>query len=222
MEWSEDISDDPSSDLADLRTMVLDLKRQLAAFTASDGSASSTRGYTPRADKPDRRMKTRFAATPLAKGEIRSQGVSKKEDGEALVYAIDEYTDLARHVDTGALNINTFTANVPVVPEPAKHSPAASVGSGEEWTGPPNPHPLMPQPVTRSFVDFIASTGFTVEAPDEPPIAMNMLSAIEEPESATGYAMSDYEPAETYATGDSDDEGSPIEQPPPRFWSTGS
>ncbi|KAK3232638.1 hypothetical protein CYMTET_7646 [Cymbomonas tetramitiformis] len=71
----------------------------------------------------------------------------------------------------------------------------------------------MPPPVTRSFADFIASTGFTVEAPGEPPTAMNtMLSATrEEPESATGYAASI-----------SDDEGYPPEQPPagqppPRF-----
>ncbi|KAK3244347.1 hypothetical protein CYMTET_46036 [Cymbomonas tetramitiformis] len=69
----------------------------------------------------------------------------------------------------------------------------------------------MPPPVTRSFADFIASTGFAVEAPDEPPPDMNMLSAIEEPKSATSYAASD-----------SDDEGYPPEQPPasqpaPRF-----
>ncbi|KAK3261189.1 hypothetical protein CYMTET_29890 [Cymbomonas tetramitiformis] len=310
MEWGEDISDDPNSELADLRTMVLDLKRQLAALADSDGSPPADRGYTPRAAKAGRQMKIRFAAKPLNKGGNWSQGVSKKvvfhrdtgatipycrngdvcakgrarhwhcdcpnggrngisayafaeeaetsvlaarfqhaighddaeefdalcvlaggkpdivadisacsfceEDGEALVYAIDECTDLARHVDTGALNSNTFTANVPVVSEPAKPSPTASVDSEEEWMGPPNPHPLMPQPVTRSFADFITSTGFTVEAPDEPPIAMNMLSAIEEPESATGYATSDYEP-ESYATSDSGDEGTPIEQPPPRY-----
>ncbi|KAK3283220.1 hypothetical protein CYMTET_9074 [Cymbomonas tetramitiformis] len=158
MERGEDISDDPSSGLADLRTMVLDLKRQLTAFTASDGSAPSPRGYTPRADKPDRLMMTRFAATPLAKGGNWSQDISKnvafhrdtarfqhaidhddaeefdalcvlaggkpdivadisacpfcEEDGEGLVYAIDEYTDLARHVDTGALNINTPSVRV--------------------------------------------------------------------------------------------------------------
>ncbi|KAK3267993.1 hypothetical protein CYMTET_23477 [Cymbomonas tetramitiformis] len=88
MERGEDISDDdPSSDLADLRTMVLDLKRQLAAFAASNGSAPSPRGYTPRADKPDRRMKTRFAVTPLAKGKNWSQYISKK---------------VAFHRDTGA------------------------------------------------------------------------------------------------------------------------
>ncbi|KAK3269782.1 hypothetical protein CYMTET_21789 [Cymbomonas tetramitiformis] len=119
---------------------------------------------------------------------------------------------MARHVDTpGVLHTNTFPADVPVVSEPVKHSPAASVSSCEHWTGPPDPHPFMPPPVTRSFADHIASTGFTVEAPDEPPVAMNTLSTIEEPESATGYAISD-----------SNDEGYPAEQPPasqppPRF-----
>ncbi|KAK3234302.1 hypothetical protein CYMTET_55440 [Cymbomonas tetramitiformis] len=113
---------------------------------------------------------------------------------------------MARHVDTGALHINTFTADAPVMSEPVKHSLAASVSSGEDWTGPSDPNPFMPQPVTRSFADYIASTGFTVEAPDGSPVAMNMLSATEE-------AESDYEP-ETYATSDSDDEGYPTEQPP--------
>ncbi|KAK3279258.1 hypothetical protein CYMTET_12851 [Cymbomonas tetramitiformis] len=65
--------------LADyLRIMVLALKRQLAAFTASDGSAPSPRGYIPRADKPGRRMKTRFAAKPLAERGNWPQGISKK------------------------------------------------------------------------------------------------------------------------------------------------
>ncbi|KAK3241312.1 hypothetical protein CYMTET_48905 [Cymbomonas tetramitiformis] len=58
---------DATGGLADLRTMVLDLKRQLAAFVAPDCSEPATRGYTPRADKPDRRIKTRFATTPLPK-----------------------------------------------------------------------------------------------------------------------------------------------------------
>ncbi|KAK3248096.1 hypothetical protein CYMTET_42424 [Cymbomonas tetramitiformis] len=79
-----------------------------------------------------------------------------EEDGEALVYAITEFTDLARSAGgTSTFNVNTFTADVPVVSEPAKHSPAASVESDEEWTGPPNP--VCP-PVTRTFADFIAST----------------------------------------------------------------
>ncbi|KAK3238657.1 hypothetical protein CYMTET_51345, partial [Cymbomonas tetramitiformis] len=78
MERSGDISDDSSSELADLRAMVLDLKRQLTAFAASDRSEPSPRGYTPRADKPDRRMETRFAAEPLPKGGNWSQSIFKK------------------------------------------------------------------------------------------------------------------------------------------------
>ncbi|KAK3274999.1 hypothetical protein CYMTET_16850 [Cymbomonas tetramitiformis] len=57
-----------------------------------------------------------------------------EEDGGAMVYAITEFTELARDVDASTFNVNTFTANVPVVSEPAKHSPAASVESDEEWT----------------------------------------------------------------------------------------
>ncbi|KAK3287946.1 hypothetical protein CYMTET_4554 [Cymbomonas tetramitiformis] len=293
MERSDGVSDDPHSELADLRTIVLDLKRQLAAFAASNRSDPSPRGHAPRADKPDRRMKHRFATEPLAKGGNWSQSISKKvafhrdigatipycqnavngvsayafaeetensvlaakfqhaidhddaeefdalcmlaggkpdifadisacsfceEDGEAMVYAITEYTDLARNVGASALNINTFTANVPVMSEPAKHSPAASDDSEEEWTGPPNP--VCP-PVTRSFADFIANTGFTVEAPDEAPIAMHILSAVEETESADGDATSDYEP-EACATSDSGDECAPIERPPLRYVRRGS
>ncbi|KAK3242235.1 hypothetical protein CYMTET_48067 [Cymbomonas tetramitiformis] len=226
MERGEDISGDPNSDLADLRTMVLDLKRQLAAFTASDGSAPSPRGYTRGQAGPAyedevhnhaprqrwelvARQKVAFhrdtsATVPYCQNDVCAKGKARhwhrdcpnggrrgisaysfveeaensvlaarfqhaidhddaeefdalcvlaggkpdivadvsacsfcEEDGEALVYAIDEYTGLARHVDTGALNINTFTANVPVVSDPAKHSPAASVDSEEEWTAPP-------------------------------------------------------------------------------------
>ncbi|KAK3274213.1 hypothetical protein CYMTET_17590 [Cymbomonas tetramitiformis] len=300
MERSDGSSGGPG-ELADLSTMILDLKGQLAAFVASDRSEPSPLGYTPRADKPDRRMKTRFAAEPLARGGNWSQSVSKKvafhrdtgatipycqndvcakgkarhwhrdcsnggrnglsayafaeeaensvlatkfqhaidndnaaefdalcmlaggkpdifadlsacsfceEDVEAMVYAITEFTDLARNVEASTFNVNTFTANVPVVSEPAAYSPAASVESDEEWTGPPNP---MCLPVTRSFADFIASTGFTVEAPDEPSVNMNILSAVEKSESEI-----DYEP-ETYATSDSGDEGAPIQQPPPRY-----
>ncbi|KAK3246665.1 hypothetical protein CYMTET_43803 [Cymbomonas tetramitiformis] len=49
MERDEHAADEPDSALlADLRTMVLDLKRQLVAFTASDESTPSPRGYTPR------------------------------------------------------------------------------------------------------------------------------------------------------------------------------
>ncbi|KAK3236124.1 hypothetical protein CYMTET_53730 [Cymbomonas tetramitiformis] len=78
---------DATGELADLRTMVLDLKRQLAAFLATAESGPSPRGFTPRADKPDRRVKTRFAASPLPKGGNWSQTVSKK---------------VAFHRDTGA------------------------------------------------------------------------------------------------------------------------
>ncbi|KAK3238527.1 hypothetical protein CYMTET_51468 [Cymbomonas tetramitiformis] len=80
-------SSDGPGELADLRTMVLDLKRQLAAFVASDRAEPSPRGFTPRADKQDRRMKTRFAADPLPRGGNWSQSVSKK---------------VAFHRDTGA------------------------------------------------------------------------------------------------------------------------
>ncbi|KAK3235783.1 hypothetical protein CYMTET_54047 [Cymbomonas tetramitiformis] len=248
MEGDADDSGGPG-ELADLRTMVLDLKRQLAAFVAPDRSEPSTRGYTPRADKPDRRVKTRFAATPLPKGGNWSQSVCKKvafhrdtgatvpycqnqvcakgkarhwhrdcpnggrtglsayafaeeaensvlaakfqhaidhddaeefdalcmlaggkpdifadlsacsfceEDGEALVSAVTEFSELARTAGASTFSVNTFTADMPVVSEPVTHSPPASVESDEEWTGPPNP--FCP-PVTRTFADFIESTG---------------------------------------------------------------
>ncbi|KAK3271254.1 hypothetical protein CYMTET_20386 [Cymbomonas tetramitiformis] len=204
-----------------LRTMVLDLKRQLATLTDPDEYPPAPCGFTPRAGKTDRRMKTSMPSTTttprnstpsawlLAGGKPDivadiSACSFCEEDGECMISAIDEYTDMARQIGTGVLNVNTFTADVPVVSEAVKHSPAASVGSVEDWTGPPDTHPVMPPPVTRSFADyFIASTGFTVEAPDEPPAHMNMLSAIEPPESATGYA-----------TSNSDDEGYAPEQPP--------
>ncbi|KAK3263814.1 hypothetical protein CYMTET_27402 [Cymbomonas tetramitiformis] len=56
------------------------MKRQLAALTDStDESRPATRGFTPRAGKTDRRMKTtRFATKPLAVGGNWSQGTSKK------------------------------------------------------------------------------------------------------------------------------------------------
>ncbi|KAK3271095.1 hypothetical protein CYMTET_20535 [Cymbomonas tetramitiformis] len=92
-----------------------------------------------------------------------------EDDGECLVSAVDEYADIARHADTAVhLNINTFTADMPVVSVAAKPSLAAwsAVSSGEEWTGQPDSHHFMPPPVTRTFADFIGSTGFTAEAPD--------------------------------------------------------
>ncbi|KAK3242959.1 hypothetical protein CYMTET_47387 [Cymbomonas tetramitiformis] len=274
MEGAADDSGGPG-ELADLRSMVLDLKRQLAAFVAPDRSEPSTRGYTPRADKPDRRIKTRFATTPLPKGGNWSQSVSKKvafhrdtgatvpycqnqvcakgkarhwhrdcpnggrtglsayafaeeaensvlaakfqhaidhddaeefdalcmlaggnifadlsacsfceEDGEALVSAVTEFSELARTAGASTFNVNTFTADMPAVSEPVEHPPPASVESDEEWTGPPNP--FCP-PVTRMFADFIESTGIALGAPDEPPVSMNLLSAVEAPEGVVDY-----------------------------------
>ncbi|KAK3239539.1 hypothetical protein CYMTET_50543 [Cymbomonas tetramitiformis] len=301
MEGATGDSDGPG-ELADLRTMVLDLKRQLAAFVAPDRSEPSTRGYTPRADKPDRRVKTRFAATPpLARGGNWSQSISKKvafhrdtgatvpycqnqvcakgkarhwhrdcpnggrtglssayafaeeaensvlaakfqhaidhdnaeefdalcmlaggkpdifadlsacsfceEDGEALVSAVTEFSELARTAGASTFSVNTFTADTPVLSEPAAHSPPASVGSDEEWTGPPNP--FCP-PVTRTFADFIESTGIALGAPDGPPVSMNLLSAVGATEGVMGY-----EPA-TYITSDDDDEDASVALPQPR------
>ncbi|KAK3286878.1 hypothetical protein CYMTET_5594 [Cymbomonas tetramitiformis] len=298
----KDIGDlDATGEIADLRTMVLDLKRQLAAFLVTAESEPSPRGFTPRADKPDRRIKTRFAASPLPKGGNWSQSVSKKvafhrdtgatipycqnqvcakgkarhwhrdcpnggraglsayafaeeaensvlaakfqhaidrddsvqfdalcmlaggkpevftdlsacsfceEDGEALVSAVTEFSEMARAAGTSTFNANTFTANLPVVSEPPAHSPPASVESEEEWTGPPNP--FCP-PVTRTFADFIESTGVTLGAPVEPAPSMNLLSAVEAPE-----RVMNYEPA-TYATSEDDDEDASVALPRPRY-----
>ncbi|KAK3263736.1 hypothetical protein CYMTET_27469 [Cymbomonas tetramitiformis] len=261
----------------------------------------STRGYTPRADKPDRRIKTRFATTPLPKGGYWSQSVSKKvafhrdtgatvpycqnqvcakgkarhwhrdcpnggrtglsayafaeeaensvlaakfqhaidrddaeefdalcmlaggkpdifadlsacsfceEDGEALVSAVTEFSELARTAGASTFSVNTFTADMPVVSGPVTHSPPASVESDEEWTGPPNP--FCP-PVTRTFADFIENTGIALGAPGEPPVSMNLLSAVEAPESVMGY-----EPA-SCVTSDDDDEHSSVALPQPRY-----
>ncbi|KAK3287769.1 hypothetical protein CYMTET_4723 [Cymbomonas tetramitiformis] len=281
--------------------MVLDLKRQLAAFLDTAESEPSPRGFTPRADKPDRRVKTRFAASPLPKGGNWSQSVSRKvafhrdtgatipycqnqvcakgkarhwhrdcpnggrtglsayafaeeaensvlaakfqhaidhgdpvefdalcmlaggkpevftdvsacsfceEDGEVLVSAVTEFSEMARTAGASTFNINTFTADLPVVSEPTAHSPPASVESEEEWTGPPNP--FCP-PVTRTFADFIESTGIALGAPDEPAASMNLLSAVEAPE-----RVMDYRPA-TYATSDDDDEDASVTPPRPRY-----
>ncbi|KAK3251236.1 hypothetical protein CYMTET_39423 [Cymbomonas tetramitiformis] len=258
MEGAADDSGGPG-ELADLRTMVLDLKRQLAAFLDTAESGPAPRGFTPRADKPDRRIKTRFAASPLPKGGNWSQSISKKaafhrdtgatvpycqnqhaidhddaeefdalcmlaggkpdifadlsacsfceEDGEALVSAVTEFSELARAAGDSTFNVNTFTADLPVVSEPPAHSPPASVESEEEWTGPPNP---FGPPVTRTFADFIESTGIAL-VPDEPAPSMNLLFAVEEPE-----RVMDYKPA-TYTTSDDDDEGDSVALPRPRY-----
>ncbi|KAK3263441.1 hypothetical protein CYMTET_27751 [Cymbomonas tetramitiformis] len=299
MEGAADDSGGPG-ELADLRTMVLDLKRQLAAFLDTAESGPAPRGFTPRADKPDRRIKTRFAASPLPKGGNWSQSISKKvafhrdtgatvpycqnqvcakgkarhwhrdcpnggrtglsaydfaeeaensvlaakfqhaidhdnaeefdalcmlaggkpdifadlsacsfceEDGEALVSAVTEFSELARAAGDPTFNVNTFTADLPVVSGPPAHSPPASVKSEEEWTGPP--HPFCP-PVTRTFADFIESTGIAL-VPDEPAPSMNLLSAVEEPE-----RVMDYKPA-TCATSDDDDEDDSVALPRPRY-----
>ncbi|KAK3242292.1 hypothetical protein CYMTET_48012 [Cymbomonas tetramitiformis] len=131
-----------------------------------------------------------------------------EEEGEALVSAVTEFSELARTAGASTFNVNTFTANMPVVSEPATHSPPASVESDEEWTGPPNP--FCP-PVTRTFADFIESTGIALGAPDGPPVSMNMLSAVEAPEGVVGY-----EPA-TYATGDDGDEDASVKPAQPRY-----
>ncbi|KAK3234454.1 hypothetical protein CYMTET_55300 [Cymbomonas tetramitiformis] len=105
--------------------MVLDLRRQLAALTASDGSTPSPRGCTPRANKPDRKMKQfrplidesnaeEFDALCVIAGGKPDiiAGISAcsfcEDDGEFLVSAVTEYTDIARHADTAALGVNTF------------------------------------------------------------------------------------------------------------------
>ncbi|KAK3272079.1 hypothetical protein CYMTET_19601 [Cymbomonas tetramitiformis] len=278
----KDIGDlDATGEIADLRTMVLDLKRQLAAFLVTDESEPSPRGFTPRADKPDRRVKTRFAASPLPKGGNWSQTVSEKvafhrdtgatipycqnqvcakgkarhwhrdcpnggrtglsayafaeeaensvlaakfqhtidhddpvkfdalcEDGEALVSAVTEFSEMARAAGASTFNVNTFTADLTEVSEPHAHSPPASVESGEEWTGPPNP--FCP-PVTRTFADFIESAGIALEASDEPTPNMNLLSTINDP----GHMMN-YEAA-AYATSDDDEEAASVALPQPRY-----
>ncbi|KAK3264544.1 hypothetical protein CYMTET_26725 [Cymbomonas tetramitiformis] len=288
-----------AGEIEDLRTMVLDLKRQLATFLVAAESEPSPRGFTPRADKPDRRVKTRFAASPLPKGGNWSQSVSRKvafhresgatipycqnqdpfelllmlkctlvnfraglsafafaeeaensvlaakfqhaidhgdpvefdalcmlaggkpevftdlsacsfceEDGEVLVSAVAEFSEMAHAAGASTFNVNTFTADLPVVSEPAAHSPPASVESEEEWTGPPNP--FCP-PVTRTFADFIESTGIALGAPDEPAASMNLLSAVETPE-----RVIDYKPAAYAACGD-DDKGASVAPPRPRY-----
>ncbi|KAK3238878.1 hypothetical protein CYMTET_51147 [Cymbomonas tetramitiformis] len=131
-----------------------------------------------------------------------------EEGGEVLVSAVTEFSEMARTAGASTFNINTFTADLPVVSEPTAHSPPASVESEEGWTGPPNP--FCP-PVTRTFADFIESTGIAFGAPDEPAASMNLLSAVEAPE-----RVMDYKPA-TYATSDDDDEDASVAPPRPRY-----
>ncbi|KAK3238266.1 hypothetical protein CYMTET_51710 [Cymbomonas tetramitiformis] len=72
--------------LSDLRTMVLDLKREWAAFnTDSDESSASPRGFTRRAEKSDRRMKQRDCPNG-GKGGVSAQSFSS-EDIENSVFA---------------------------------------------------------------------------------------------------------------------------------------
>ncbi|KAK3265897.1 hypothetical protein CYMTET_25451 [Cymbomonas tetramitiformis] len=165
MERDGRATDSPDSDIADLRTMVLDLKRQLAALTDSSDSPPANRGFTPRAGKASRQMTNRNGLSAYSFNEeaensvlaARFQHAIDNDNAEefealcALVSAIDEYTYMTRRVDTGVLNVNTFTANVPVVSEAVKYFPAASVSFGEDWTGPPDAHPFMPPHVTRSL-----------------------------------------------------------------------
>ncbi|KAK3238921.1 hypothetical protein CYMTET_51111 [Cymbomonas tetramitiformis] len=55
-------------------------------------------------------------------------------DGEALVSAVAEFSELARTAGESTFNADTFTANKPVVSKTITHSPPASVESDEEWT----------------------------------------------------------------------------------------
>ncbi|KAK3241314.1 hypothetical protein CYMTET_48907 [Cymbomonas tetramitiformis] len=132
-----------------------------------------------------------------------------EEDGGALVSAVTEFSELARTAGASTFNVNTFTADVPVVSEPVAHSPPASVDSDEGWTGPPNP--FCP-PVTRTFADFIESTGIALGSPDEPPVGMNLLSAVDAPEGVVGY-----EPATYISSDDDDDEDASAAPPRPRY-----
>ncbi|KAK3252878.1 hypothetical protein CYMTET_37839 [Cymbomonas tetramitiformis] len=97
---------------------------------------------------------------------------------------------------------------MPVVLRTITNSPPASVESDEEWSGPPNP--FCP-PVTRTFADFIESTGVALGAPDELAPGINLLSAVEAPEH-----MVSYEPA-TGDTSDDDDEDASVALPRPRY-----
>ncbi|KAK3272827.1 hypothetical protein CYMTET_18894 [Cymbomonas tetramitiformis] len=134
-----------------------------------------------------------------------------EDDGECLVSAIDEYTDIVRSADTDALHINIFNARndmpLQMVPAATRPSPVTSVSSGEEWTGPPDYHPFIPQHVTRTFADFVGGTGFfTVEVFDSEPHAnMNTMSAVAQPAHSDGYATS------------TDEEDVALSQPPPRL-----
>ncbi|KAK3251157.1 hypothetical protein CYMTET_18995 [Cymbomonas tetramitiformis] len=158
--------------LADLRTIIiLDLKRQLAAFTASDGPATSPRGYTPRADKPDRRMKTRFATKPLTTGGNcwSHEGTSKKaafhrDTGATVPYVLPKCDVIS---GTG------FTAVEAPGPEPYVHMnmlsavdrPGSGDGCATDETGDEGVAPMQPPtrlgcgaPVTGFGRSFIASS----------------------------------------------------------------
>ncbi|KAK3241854.1 hypothetical protein CYMTET_48419 [Cymbomonas tetramitiformis] len=131
-----------------------------------------------------------------------------EEGGEALVSAVAEFSELARTATASTFNVNTFTADMPTVSKPTARSPPASVDSDEEWTGPPNP--FCP-PVTRTFADFIESTGIALGAPDEPPVSMNLLSAVDAPGGVVGY-----EPEACVSGGDGDDGDASAAPPRPR------
>ncbi|KAK3252657.1 hypothetical protein CYMTET_38059 [Cymbomonas tetramitiformis] len=202
-------------ELADLRTMVLDLKRQLAAFVASADSEPSPRGFTPRADKPDRRVKTRFAASPLPKGGNWSQSISKKvafhrDTGVTIPYCQNQHAidhDDAQEFDA----LCKLAGGKPDIFADLSVTVLFLRGGRPRKSGPVRPIPFAHRPVTRTFADFIESTGIAVELPDEPSVHMAMLSAIEGPES-----VMDYKP-EAYATSDEDDDDVSVEHPQPRY-----
>ncbi|KAK3258191.1 hypothetical protein CYMTET_32752 [Cymbomonas tetramitiformis] len=124
-----------------------------------------------------------------------------EDDGERLVSAIDRrvhrHCEECRQRVKDALHINTFTArndmSLPVVPAATRPSTAASVELRGGVDGSARLHPFMPQPVTRTFADFIGGTGFTVGTSDSEPHAnMNMISAVAQPAHSDGYATTQH------------------------------